>query len=301
MNKIKTLLVEDEKISLITLKTLLNTHFSEIEVVGTAGSVAESIEKIGQLNPKLVFLDISLPDGEGFDVLKGCPEKTFETIFTTAHEKYALKAFDFFAIHYLIKPVTFERLHDALARYHEVRKKDEIDEQILKSDAQNVTQLIYQGENSRLEFKSSLRWDYYESRANKKLEEVILKSLAAFSNAKGGVLIIGVKDDGQILGLEKDYSTLKQPNKDQFELHLRNLIISCYGVPFATNNITISFPVINNHEICMVEIKKGDEPLYTTVTDKTGAMVEKFYVRTGNLSQEVVKPSRIMDYIKCRF
>ncbi len=301
MNKIKTLLVEDEKISLMTLKTLLSTHFSEIDVVGTAGSVAESIEKINQLNPNLVFLDISLPDGEGFDVLKGCPVKSFETIFTTAHEQYALKAFDFFAIHYLVKPVTYDRLQHALNRYHEVRKKDEIDEQILKSEANDITQLIGQGENSRLEFKSSLRWDYYECRANKKLEEVILKSIAAFSNAKGGVLIIGVKDDGQILGLEKDYSTLKQPNKDQFELHLRNLIITCYGVPFATNNITMSFPVIGSHEICMIEIKKGDEPLYTTVTDKTGAQVEKFYVRTGNLSQEVVKPSRIMDYIKCRF
>jgi hypothetical protein len=63
----------------------------------------------------------------------------------------------------------------------------------------------------------------------------------------------------------------------------------------------MSFPVIGGREICMIEIKKGDEPLYSTVTDKTGAQVEKFYVRTGNLSQEIVKPSRIMDYIKCRF
>ena len=301
MNKIKTLLVDDEKISLITLKTLINTHFSEIEVVGMAGSVADAIDKINQLNPELVFLDISLPDGEGFDVLKGTPAKSFETIFTTAHEKFALKAFDFFAIHYLVKPVTLERLHDAIARFHEVRKKDELSQQILNNDQKDVSELICQGESSRLEFKSSLRWDYYESKANKKLEEVILKSIAAFSNAKGGVLIIGVKDDGQILGLERDYSTLKQPNKDQFELHLRSLIMSGYGVPFATNNVTISFPVIGGHEICMIEIKKGDEPLYTTVSDKTGAQVEKFFVRTGNLSQEVVKPSRIMDYIKCRF
>ncbi|MCF8365685.1 MAG: response regulator [Bacteroidales bacterium] len=301
MQKIRTLLVEDEKISLITLKTLLLKHFEEIEVIDSAGTVSESIQKIREQNPDLVFLDISLPDGEGFDVLKDFREKTFETIFTTAHEQYALKAFDFFAIHYLIKPITHERLNDAIKRYHAVRKDEEDKEKMISGGTQDLSSLIQQGENHRLEFKSSLRWDYKENRANKKLEEVILKSIAAFNNAKGGVLFIGVDDDGHTLGLEKDYATLKKPDKDHFELHLRNLIHDNYSVAYASKFLNISFPVINDLEVCMIEIQKGDEPLYTTITDKNGTKVEKFFVRSGNTSQELVKPSRIMNYMKVRF
>jgi len=161
--------------------------------------------------------------------------------------------------------------------------------------------LIQQGENHRLEFKSSLRWDYRQNRANKKLEEVIMKSIAAFNNAKGGVLFIGVDDDGHTLGLESDYATMKKPDKDHFELHLRNLIHDNYGVAYASKFLNISFPSINDLEVCMIEIQKGDEPIYTTVTDKNGAKVEKFFVRSGNTSQELIKPSRIMNYMKVRF
>ena len=301
MQTIRTLLVEDEKIALITLKSLLEKHFSEIEVVGSAGSVSESIQKIRDVKPDLVFLDISLPDGEGFDVLKDFTTKTFETIFTTAHERYALKAFDFFAIHYLVKPVTLERLKDAIERYHAVRKNEEEEQKVISESKQDLSALISQGENHRLEFKSSLRWDYRENRANKKLEEVIMKSIAAFSNAKGGVLFIGVDDEGNSLGLEKDYATMKKPDKDHFELHLRNLIHDNYGVAYAAKFLNVSFPSINGKEVCMIEIQKGDEPLYTTVTNKGGAKVEKFFVRSGNTSQELVKPSRIMNYMKVRF
>jgi len=301
MQKIRTLLVEDEKISLITLKALLSKHFEEIEVIDSAGTVSKSIQKIRALKPDLVFLDISLPDGEGFEVLKDFKEKTFETIFTTAHEQYALKAFDFFAIHYLIKPVTFDRLNDAIKRYHNVRKDEAENEKLITDKKQDLSSLIQQGENHRLEFKSSLRWDYRENRANKKLEEVIMKSIAAFSNAKGGVLFIGVDDDGHTLGLEKDYATMKKPDKDHFELHLRNLIHDNYGVAYASKYLNISFPNINEKEVCMIEVQKGDDPIYTTVTDKNGAKVEKFFVRSGNTSQELVKPSRIMNYMKVRF
>lgn len=301
MNKIRTLLVEDDRISLITLKTLLSKHFEEIEVIGSAGTVSESIQKISDLKPDLVFLDISLPDGEGFDVLKNFKEKAFETIFTTAHEQYALKAFDFFAIHYLLKPVTLERLTDAVKRYHAVRKDEVESEKLLDGGQQDLSSLIQQGENHRLEFKSSLRWDYHENRANKKLEEVTMKSIAAFSNAKGGVLFIGVNDEGITLGLGNDYATMKKPDKDHFELHLRNLIHDNYGVAYASKFLNISFPSINDLEVCMIEIQKGDEPLYTTLTDKNGSKVEKFFVRSGNTSQELIKPSRIMNYMKVRF
>ncbi len=98
-----------------------------------------------------------------------------------------------------------------------------------RTEEEEIILLIEKGESKRLEFKSSLRWDYRENILNKKLEDVILKTVAAFGNGTGGTLLIGVDDNGAILGLSKDYETLKNPDKDGFELHLRNIISAMYG------------------------------------------------------------------------
>ncbi len=161
--------------------------------------------------------------------------------------------------------------------------------------------MIKNGESENLELKSSLRWHFYKNVVDKKVEEIIMKSLAAFYNGEGGFLLIGVNDNGEILGLEKDLNTLKGNNKDQFELHLRNLINNYYGIEFATRHIKIYFPEISGKEICLIEIKKGTKPLYTRITDKNGFKVEKFFVRSGNSSRELNKPSEIADYLKTRF
>lgn len=151
----------------------------------------------------------------------------------------------------------------------------------------NIEELINQGENSILELKTTLRWDLKTNQVNKKLEEVILKTVAAFSNGEGGTLIIGVTDAGEIEGLHHDYATLNNGDKDKFEIHLRNLLNKEYGIDFSTNNLKISFPEIEEKEICLIEIKPGYKPLYTSITDSYGNKVEKFYVRSGNSSQEV--------------
>jgi predicted HTH transcriptional regulator len=110
-----------------------------------------------------------------------------------------------------------------------------------------------------------MRWNIREAKVDKNIEQIILKSIAAFSNSEGGKLLIGVADDGEILGLEEDYNTLKEANKDHFELHLRNLINKAYGRDFATTNIRIKFPGVDEAEICEVEIKAGMKPLYLEV------------------------------------
>ncbi|HAK44802.1 MAG TPA: hypothetical protein DCO79_02620, partial [Spirochaeta sp.] len=101
---------------------------------------------------------------------------------------------------------------------------------------------ISEGETLNLEFKSSLRWDYREEKVNKALEEIIVKSVAAFNNAEGGTLLIGVGDAGEILGIEKDYDVLRQTGRDYYEIHLRNLLSSKYGVGYTSKNITVDFP-----------------------------------------------------------
>lgn len=164
----------------------------------------------------------------------------------------------------------------------------------------DVAELISQGENHGLELKTTLRWDVREQKVNKALEEVILKTIAAFSNGEGGILLIGVTDDGDIAGLDDDYNTLKNGSKDSFELHLKNLINQAYGTEFGVSNLKISFPEVDEKEICMVEIKAGIKPVYTAVTDRNGGKSQKFYVRSGNSSQEIGL-AEISDYVKRRF
>jgi predicted HTH transcriptional regulator len=167
--------------------------------------------------------------------------------------------------------------------------------------ASQISELIKQGESTSLEFKSTLRWDLREEKVNKKLEEVILKSVSAFNNGEGGTLIIGVEDDGNILGLENDIATLKKQNIDYFELHLRNLLNQTFGVNYTTRNVEILFPEINGKNICVVNVKKGEKPLFITVHDKQGKKIEKFFVRSGNSSQEISSLSEMNEYIKNRF
>ena len=164
----------------------------------------------------------------------------------------------------------------------------------------DIKEMIAQGETHEVEFKTTMRFDLREQKTNKKLEEVILKTIAAFSNGQGGTLIMGVTDDMEIVGLENDYNTLKDGTKDGFELHLRNLVNSAYGIEFASNNLIVKFPLIDESEICVVDIKPGLKPLYTKVTDKNGQKSDKFYVRSGNSSPEL-PITEVASYINSRF
>ncbi len=165
----------------------------------------------------------------------------------------------------------------------------------------SVDEIIANGEDEYHEFKQTLRWDVKESKVSKILEEVVLKTIAAFNNKEGGMLIIGASDDGEVIGLEDDYNSLKEGDKDKFELHLRNLLNNAYGKEFTANNLSITFPKIHDEEICIIEILKGTKPLYTTMTDNSGQKKEKFYIRSGNSSQELNSLAEITSYIKNHF
>ena len=171
----------------------------------------------------------------------------------------------------------------------------------LRRNHMDIKKIIEEGENTNVEFKSSLRYDSNTEKINKALEEVIMKSIAAFSNTEGGRLFIGISNDGEILGLEHDYSTLKHANQDFFELHLRTLIETYYGNAFSAEGIRIDFIVEDGKDICIVYISKGREPVYTKITNKQGAKEEKFYIRVGNSSRELANASEIIAYVKKHF
>ena len=164
----------------------------------------------------------------------------------------------------------------------------------------SLEDLIAEGESDELEFKSTLRWDLKEGAVNKKLEEVIMKTVAAFANSQGGTLLIGVEDDGKVLGLEADYHSLGGVDRDKFELHLRNLLNQQFGTGFVTSKVSITFHEIEDKEVCQVDTKQAKEPVVITVKDKNGQTIEKFYARSGNSSQEIPL-SELGAYMKERF
>ncbi|MCH7974809.1 MAG: putative DNA binding domain-containing protein [Bacteroidetes bacterium] len=168
-------------------------------------------------------------------------------------------------------------------------------------DYMSYEEIVAAGEDEFHEFKATLRWDVRESRVNKSLEEVILKTIASFNNKEGGMLIIGASDDGELIGLDDDYNCLKDGDKDKYELHLRNLFNEAYGKEYTANNLIINFPKLDDIEICVIEIAKGTNPLYTTITDSNGQKKEKFYIRSGNSSPELTNLSEITSYIKNHF
>lgn len=167
----------------------------------------------------------------------------------------------------------------------------------------DIADMIAEDEHEGLEFKSSLRWDTQQNCLNKELETVVLKTIAAFNNSHGdgGILLIGVTDEGEILGLENDFATLPTPGSDSFELHLRNIISKEFGIEFSAAGVKVSFPEIENQLICMVEVNHGSKPLFIKTIDKNGVKSEKFYVRSGNQSSLIATPSEIAEYIKNRF
>jgi len=112
------------------------------------------------------------------------------------------------------------------------------------------------------------------------------------------MLIVGVNDEGEILGLERDYASL-EGTKDEFELHLRNLINQAFGKPFAASGLSVKFIPVSDKEICRIEISKSNRPIYLEINDN-GKKIDKFYVRSGNSSQELgIK--EVTEYLKTRF
>jgi two-component system LytT family response regulator len=108
------LLVDDEPLANERMRSLLRSH-DDIEIVGTAGSVAAARKALESLRPDVVFLDVEMPGGTGLELLPSVPEG-MQVVFVTAYEKYAVEAFAAAALDYLVKPVNPERLSDTLRR-----------------------------------------------------------------------------------------------------------------------------------------------------------------------------------------
>jgi hypothetical protein len=166
----------------------------------------------------------------------------------------------------------------ATAIFTELKNRIELKHRVSKQE-ESLKELILAGENEKVEFKSTLRYDLRMNQVNKKLEFVIAKTVAAFLNAAGGTLIMGVDDDGNAIGLHKDMSTLQKPDIDGFELHFRNVILKYLGSHFESH-INISFPTVDEEQICIVKISQSGKPVFVSNEGQ-----DHFFIRIGNASQ----------------
>ena len=113
---LRILIVDDEAHMRDTLAKMLVRYCPQAEVAGEADGVATGVKAIQKLNPTLVLLDVQMADGTGFDLLKALPAIDFQVIFITAYDQYALQAFKFSAVDYLLKTVNPEHLITAISR-----------------------------------------------------------------------------------------------------------------------------------------------------------------------------------------
>jgi len=142
-----------------------------------------------------------------------------------------------------------------------------------------VIDLIKNGETDSVEFKSSLVWDFKNKQPNKKLMGMIVsKTISSFMNSNGGMVLIGVGDKKNVLGLDKDFAQL-EGGRDGFELHLTNTINTYLG-KISRALMNIKFERVEEKDIAIVQVKKSPRPVYLKHEGK-----EEFFIRSGNSCQ----------------
>jgi two-component system LytT family response regulator len=124
--KLKTIIIDDEVNAVDFINTIIGEYCPELEVVGKAHNVTEGVSKIMESKPDLVFLDVEMPNGTGFDLLAHFPEKEFDVVFITAFNHYAIKAIKFSAVDYILKPININEFIEAVSRVLQKRSSTSV-------------------------------------------------------------------------------------------------------------------------------------------------------------------------------
>ena len=164
----------------------------------------------------------------------------------------------------------------------------------------SLEECLDMGESDIVEFKSSMIWDYKNSIRSTDVQHAVAKTLAAFMNSDGGILIVGVNDNGEILGLEKDMSLFSErKNWDGWLQSLVNLIREHIGFDFMTNMITKRI-IKDNNIVAQIVVKPSHKPVFVEYKDKSGRIRQEFFVRGLNTTQSL-DSKQTVDYIKTRW
>lgn len=137
------------------------------------------------------------------------------------------------------------------------------------------------GEGKKVEFKSTLRYSIHKKKADKVIEHSIAKTIAAFLNTDGGFLLVGIDDDGQILGLGNDFSLYNKNSLDNFLIAFRNILKSYFGLGIIAR-LDYDFSYLGGKRFFYVEMSGSERPIYLN-----NYGVKEFYVRVGTTSSKM--------------
>lgn len=192
---------------------------------------------------------------------------------------------------------------DGKAIFHSDQVPVEISFKLLKELMKRITSLYYTndffkrtrdlihaGEGEKVEFKSTLRFNIHTGKYGREIEHAVLKSIAAFLNSWGGILLVGVDNEGNVSGIEKD----QFENDDKVLLHLAGMIKDRIGTHYM-QFINSSVEQVDTGKVLRIDVSASNLPAYLTNNNE-----EYFYVRTGPATTEL-RPSQIYEYIDNRF
>jgi len=300
--KATVLIVDDMPENIDILRGILKKNYKL--KIATDGENALKIAK-GQQKPDIILLDIMMPGMDGYEVceqLKQDPvTQAIPVIFITAKTatEDEQRGFQLGAVDYILKPfnsvIVETRIHAQLSVSTETKKLHQDNINLKKQIAggfqhfseEGLCQLANAGESDTVEFKSTLRCNLHTGKADKKMENACLKTIAAFLNSAGGVLLVGVDDDGNVLGLSNDNFI----NEDKQLLHFNNLIKAHLGVEYS-QFIRAGMKDLNDERILLIESLPSPRPVFFSRDNE-----EIFYIRAGNATQQL-KPSEVLAYVE---
>jgi len=196
----------------------------------------------------------------------------------------------------------YARRYPKMAKYADIVPLDDELEKIEEAiaaesiNAQRVRSLIQLGENKRTEYKSTLRYCLKQNSPQLYIEHSVLKTIAAFLNSDGGALLVGVDDDGNILGLDNDYSTFgKNKNfQDEWVKHFDNITAHAFGNALMSN-IKLEFAIVEEKAVAIIDVTASATRVF--MKNKADGNRKQFYIRRNGSTVEI-DAEEILEYVK---
>ena len=304
------LMVDDNEINLQTLYQTLDGQGYNLLI---ARSGEDALRIAAKANPDLILLDVMMPGIDGYETCARLKEdestRNSVIIFLSALQstREKVRGLALGAVDFLTKPFDSDEIVARVSRHLEVHLGHKIllEENRLLADqledklrsvplesaerAAWIKSLISSGESDRVEFKSTLRWNLKTDRAEKVIENSWLKSIIAFLNSDGGVLLIGVADAGDILGTAAD----QFDSDDKYLLHVNNRIREYIGLEFVSF-INFQLVPVEGQKLLLVQCQPSPSPVFL----KSGKD-EQFYVRVGPGNRQL-STSEVLTYVTNR-
>ncbi len=304
------LLVDDNAINLQLLIETLDDQGYRLLV---ARSGEETLRIARKAKPDIILLDIMMPGIDGYETCARLKSEEairnsvviFLTALQSTEEK--VRGLSMGAMDFITKPFDPEEIIARVSiQLDNHRKHKELLEQnqqlaeelatTLESGSRDrdtrterIKSIISSGESNRVEFKSTLRWNLKTDRSEKVIDKAWLKSVAAFLNSDGGVLLVGVEDNGDILGIEAD----NFDNEDKYLLHINNRIQQHIGLEHA-GFIGYQLVPADNKKVLLIECQPSPSPVFLKISKE-----EEFYIRVGPGSRRL-STSEVVAYVTNR-